>query len=368
MKVTWITLAALFYLQIISAAPQSKPQPRPQIASVRESAPPSTNPESNEFVRVSTSISLGPMGYAQVPSGLTQVAGANASLANVNQAFNFPSIYIYISASPLLLPTLADAKNLDSIESVQDGDRDVAWMDSSFDLVPYDAQGAKLGCDNTVQVLGLLPGATVTGSKPSVAGTAATAANQLMTALVPFFPGVKAAGEASTSALQVLFTDLFPPKTQSYQYAFLDGSCSFGWFYKANPTATPPTSILGIQTGLVMLRTSTAVRRLDITSRILSSWTKRPTASSKQFSYVTKLMSLDIPTVRSSIDYGALQDLSLFPVLISAEDARKILHISKDDDWKGLVTAKPGQAAVLQTTPDGSYVMKASLQKYLQLF
>jgi len=364
MKLMRASFAVAFLFPAVTAAQQ--PGHR-EAVKVESSLPPSANPESDQFVRVSASIALGPMGYAQVPSGLTQVAGASASLATVNASYNFPSLYIYISASPLLLPQLSDAKKLDSIESVRDGDRDVNWMDASFNLDPVDENGNELSCDSSLSVIGLLPGATVTGNKNSTASDAANTANQLMTALVPFFPGVKAVGQASTSALQILFTDLFPPKTKSYQYAFLDGACSFGWFYKANPTATPPTSILGIQSGLVMLRTTTNVRHIAVTSRILSSWTKPPTASSKQFSYVTKTMPIDIPTVKSSIDYGALQDLSLFPALISAADAQKILHISKDADWQGLITAKPGGTPMLQTTPDGSYVMKASLQKYLQL-
>jgi hypothetical protein len=307
------------------------------------------------------------MGYLQMPSGLTQVAGADPNLSTVNRQYNFPSIYIYISASPLLLPQLADAAKPDSIEAVRDADRDILWMDATFDLTPQDKSGAALACAGNVQVIGLVPGATVTSIKTPAANTAATAANQLMTALAPFFPGAKAVGGASTSALQVLFTDLFPPKPVAYNYAFLDGPCRFGWYYKANPAATPPVSILGLQTGLVLLRTAKEVATIGVGARILSSWNKQPTASSKQFSYVTTAESLDIPNVQSSIDYGTLQDLSLFPALISAADARKILHIGKDSDWQSLIAPKPGEkTAVLASTPDGSYVMKTSLQQYLQ--
>lgn len=366
MKLTYVTVFAASVILVPRIARSQEQSP----VRVRTSLPPSVEQDSKQFVRVSTSAALGPMGYLQMPSGLTQVAGADPSLATVNGKYNFPSIYIYISASPLLLPQLADGAKPDSIDAVRDADRDINWMDASFDLVPLGSDGRPLPCGGNVQVIGLVPGATVTSTKTPAANTAASAANQLMTALAPFFPGVKSVGEASTSALQVLFTDLFPPKSVAYQYAFLDGACSFGWYYKANPTATPPLSILGVQTGLVLLRTTKDVASMEVSGRILSSWNKPPTSSSKQFSYVTTKSSLEIPNVTSAIDYGALQDLSLFPMLISAADARKVLHIGKDRDadWQGLITPKTGQAQpVLQTTPDGSYVMKTSLQQYLQL-
>lgn len=363
MKRISISIAVLTVL----LSPAAKPQQERTPTKVRASLPPSLNPDSKQYVQVGTSVALGPMGYLQMPSGLTQVAGTDPGLATVNGKYNFPSIYIYISASPLLLPQLADGAKPDSIEGVHDADRDITWMDASFDLTPKGSNSQALPCEGNVQVIGLVPGATVTTNKTPAVDTAASAANQLMTALAPFFPGVKTVGTAATSALQVLFTDLFPPKSVAYQYAFLDGACSFGWYYKANPSATPPISILGVQTGLVLLRTSKDVSSMEVSARILSSWNKPPTAFSKQFSYVTTSASLEIPDVKSAIDYGSLQDLSLFPLLISAADARQILHISKDADWKSLITPKAGEkAAALQTTPDGGYVMKNSLQQYLQ--
>ena len=350
MKLTRRLAALAFSLLACNAQDQPQNKPR-KLVSVQMSAPPSVHPDSGEYVNVSTTASLGPMGYLQMPSGLTHVEGAAADLAAVNGQYKFPSIYLYISASPLLLPQLADGADPESIEGVKDADRDITWMDATFHLTTTNEKGDAVDCPGNVQIIGMLPGATLSTSKTPVLNTAASATNQLITALAPFFPSVKAVAEASSSALQVLFTDLFPPKAVAYQYSFMDGPCTFGWYYKANAAATPPVSILGIQTGLILLRTTKDVARIGIEGRVLSSWNKPPTKSSKQFSYVTTHAALDIPTVKSTIDFGSLQDLSLFPILISAEDARKILHIAKDADWQSLITSKDGTKATLQTTP-----------------
>jgi hypothetical protein len=53
-------------------------------------------------------------------------------------------------------------------------------------------------------------------------------------------------------------------------------------------------------------------------------------------------------------------------MLIPVDDAKKILHIARDSDWQWLVQHQSGQTAVIQTTPDGTFVMKTSLQQYLQ--
>lgn len=343
----------------------NEPQPAAEFLATA-SEPPAVQLTAKEFVKVSTTVALGPMGYVQMPSGPIQLSGTDPNLNAANKNYNFPSLYIYISASPLLLPKLSNPSDLDSIQSVQDGDRDINWLDATFDLTPVDSNGQPLPCDENVQVLGLLPGTTVAGTKTPAADTAATAASQLMTALAPFFPTVKTVAEGATSALQVLFTDLFPPKSVAYQYSFLDGNCSFGWYFKPNANSSPATSVLGTQTGLVLLRTSKSVATIRVSSRVLSSWTKPPSASSKQFSYVTDEVSISIPNAADTIDFGALQDLSLFPMLIPVAAARQILHITSDSDWQGLVQHQPGQSAVLQTTPDGGYVIKASLQAYLQ--
>jgi len=48
-----------------------------------------------QYAKVSFSAALGPSGYLQLPSGITPAAGGNQS---------FPSIYLFISATPLLTP------------------------------------------------------------------------------------------------------------------------------------------------------------------------------------------------------------------------------------------------------------------------
>src|SRR5665213_2068823 len=90
-------LSMLFFLAHSYVNAQKIQQQEPPPMRLGASAPPAVKMESTDFVKVSTTIALGPMGYLQMPTGLTQVAGANSNLATVNMNYNFPSVYIYIS-------------------------------------------------------------------------------------------------------------------------------------------------------------------------------------------------------------------------------------------------------------------------------
>lgn len=91
-----------------------------------------------------------------------------AALASQN--FNFPSLIIYISASPLVyVPSaVADKTQVDKIMSAQETDRNPLWLDATFTLVPEDAEGHEIGAacsDGSVRILGLLPQQTASGTK-----------------------------------------------------------------------------------------------------------------------------------------------------------------------------------------------------------
>jgi hypothetical protein len=325
-------------------------------------APPPPHPGETDFVRVSTTTELGPMGYVQVPAGLTSLGTTDEKIQQLNKDYKFPSIYIYISAAPVrYLKTSADNQHPEAIPGVADGDREISWMDATFTLNPKNSEGHSVTCVNDVQVIGLLPGPTVATVKTPLANTVATVANQLMTAFVPFFPPVKDQSTAASSAFSVLFSSLFPPTVRAIEYSYLDG-CEFGWYYKSN--TAPPTSVLGTQTGLILLRTTKLVTSIELSSYVLSSWTgpTAPGSSSRFHLYKPdKPVSIEIPAI-NNIDYGSLQDLSLFPMLISVATARNILHIDKDADWTSFIAATKNN---VQLTPDNKYVIKATLEKYL---
>ena len=310
----------------------------------------------------SLTAALGSMGYAVTASGVSPIPGAyNGSDANAQ--FNFPSIYLFISSSPLLIPKTA--KKTSEIDSVQDGDRDIKWMDATFTIDPLGSDGNSLGnCGQYVQILGLLPNQTEAALKTPVANTVATTANQLVSATTPFVMGVGAVAGGATDALQVLFNALFPPKADAYLYSWMDGPCTFGWYFKGDANATPPVSVLGTQTGIVLLRTDSKVATLHITSKLLSQWTKSPAKTEQHnFLLVTPDAKVQIPTIK----VDALPDLSAYPILIPKEQVMKILHIPDADtaDWMKLVAPATGTPALVTTTADHTYVTKGSLQTYL---
>jgi hypothetical protein len=292
--------------------------------------------------------------------------------------YNYPSIVLSISAAPLLTPkskgSQSFVKSPDSIDHV-DGTNDVEWMDVDFQLEAVDSTlGAakEVTCGTLaapvpcIQIIGVLPGTTTAASKPQVAATVAGDVAGVVTATSSAYPGVGTLVTAIASGAQVLFNSLFPPKTVAYQYAYLDNSDPFhpifGWFFKANSLATPPTSILGIQTGEVLLQTDPTVHFVKVSSWALSQWQKPPDSASKKYLYST--FYYVVPIVENGINYARLMDLTQFPLVIPKADVKNILQIS-DREYTTLTSATSSTPAPLMTSGDPDFVTKVSLMKYL---
>lgn len=329
------------------------------------------------YVSVSVTVIPGPYGLEVYPSGGSQITpnnGASTKTGNTSTApqpdhYNYPSIVFFISTTPLLTPRLSDDKHYASGKTIDgvNGFNDIEWMDNTFQLKAVDSEGKEITCGPTntphacIQIIGLLPGTTAVDLKAQPIANVADAASNVATVVAPVVPVVGTAIAASASGARVLFDLLFPPKSISYQYAYLDNSRrTFGWFIR--PDLTAKTSALGTQTGMVMLQTDPTVAVIEVTGQGLSSWKSPPSRRHKKFLY-TKIPDTKIPVHNHDIDYSSLQDLSLFPMLIPRPDALKILHISDDTQFNDLVK---GSSPKIETTPNG-YIIKGSLQKYLGL-
>jgi hypothetical protein len=146
----------------------------------------------------------------------------------------------------------------------------------------------------------------------------------------------------------------------------MDGNCTFGWFFRPNAQSTSATSgeasILGTQTGIILLKTDKKIKKISVSGQTLSLWNKPPSTESKSLLHLEK--SINLPTFSlpeaKDIDYNLITDLKLFPALISKDAAKQIVHVKTDEDWTALVTS-----AKLVTTPDKLFVTNASLTAFL---
>ncbi len=312
-----------------------------------------------EFARVTVNVTPGPYGTAVVPSGSTALT--NIPSAPVSN-FNYPSILLAISATPLRTPEGPNyAADPNSIKNVT-GDNDVDWIDITFILTGLDATHNPPVCNPSpcIKIIGLLPGTTAAFAKPQLADTIAGASAGVASAISPALAGGGSVVTAATSGIKVLFDALFPPKTTASQYAYIDtedGLQKFGWYFAANSSASPPTSILGIQNGQVMLQADPSIAYIDVKSVALSNWKKKPSSFSDHFLYSTS--DTNLPIQSNAVNYDTLQNLSSFPALISLDMAAKVLHTTTDG-----VTALIGNQKI-SATPDGKYVMTSSLGKYI---
>ena len=324
------------------------------------------------YVDVNVTGMLGSMGYVAAPpsTGFSQLSEVDLEQAlALQQNFNFPSIILSISTAPVVnfdsLPN-GDAMipNPGNIPGAQDTDINPKWLATTFTLHPMDANGMDLAdkgvCSDgtSIQILGLLPSQTTAGTQASTPAEVTGAINTTAGDITGFFPGVGSLITAATSALNVIFGDIFPPKSVAYQYAHLDGNCQFGWFFRPNTSTASggEASILGVQTGVVLLKTTPNIASIGVTAATLSQWTKAPYKGSDKDLYATKrnLPELVLPTP-ASINFQKLYDLKSFPQEIDKATAEKILNIP-DDQWFTAVTEYK-----LVTTPDCSYVTNASL-------
>lgn len=361
------------------ASPESDPQPEivqavapgPPLQAVAPLDPGGIygNPATN-FVTVSSNAVAGPMGYVASPSltSATQSQPAQEQAFEASQRFNYPSIIFYISAVPLVNPSAASNPNL--IQYAQETEQNPLWLDASFTLTFLDTAGNPLpyACtDGSVQVLGLLPQPTVSALKNRTAANVATSITDTAGAIASFFPTAATPSAAATSALNVVFQNIFPPQPVAFEYSNMNGNCNFGWYFRPNTSsaagASGPASILGIQTGIVLLKTSDNIAAIRVNGRSLSAWSKPPTTTSKKLFAVADqtIGTIHLPDL-TNINYDNLTaPLSMFPSLISKPVAMKILHISTDADF--LTFAKANK--LTGTNPAFDYITNASLSNFL---
>jgi hypothetical protein len=336
----------------------------------------SAAPAPENFVTVSSNAVAGPMGYVATPT----IAGATESASNQQQAFaagqqfNYPSIIFYISAAPLVnLPTTNETKK---IEAAQETNRNPLWLDASFTLALYDDAGNLLpeACtDGSVQVLGLMPQQTVAALKNQAVADVASAANDVAGALATFYPGASSEVGAATKAMNIVFQDIFPPKPVAYEYSDMTDNCNFGWYFRPNTTSAGESSgqasILGIQTGIVLLKTSKNIASIKVNGRSLSAWNNPPTSDKEKDKKNTLFLvpdrpigSIVLPSI-GNIDYDNITSLAMFPALIPKEQAMKILHITKDADFVDFATANK----LVGTNATFDYITNTSLDEFIGL-
>ena len=337
----------------------------------------SSVPTAENYVTVSSNAVAGPMGYAATPSlgAATQSQSAQQAAFFAGQQFNYPSIVFYISAAPLVnLPTTNETKK---IEAAQETNRNPLWLDASFTLSLYDDDGNLLSdacTDGSVQVLGLMPQQTVAALKNQTIADAASAANDVAGALATFYPGTSGEVTAATKAMNIVFQDIFPPRPVAYEYSDMTDNCNFGWYFRPNTTSTAGTSgqasILGIQTGIVLLKTSKNIASIKVNGRSLSAWNNPPTSDKDKDKKNTLFLVPDrpigtvvLPSI-GNIDYDNITSLDMFPSLIPKAQAMKILHIDKDADFIAFATANK-LVGTNATTFD--YITNKSLDNFLGL-
>jgi hypothetical protein len=375
---------------------QSPAQHQPQAKTV--SFPNTTiinvNPQDQLYVDVSVAAYPGPYGLAVSPSGGSAVGGIKPT---PQSSYNYPSIVFLVSATPLLTPkiqskqlkTSAPPANgaviVENVDAFNDpttlpgvnGSNNLQWMNVKLHLQPLDDNDKPLDCGSEcLRVIGLLPGTSTAASNEQIAAAIADAVAKTASAVAPAIPTIGSTIVAATAGAQVIFDTLFPPKTVTYQYAFLnedeppdhdphdleEHSTALGWFFKENSSATPPISLLGIQTGMVMLQTTLKVAKIEVTSETLTYWDKKPSKLSKNILYSKSTMK--VPIYSNAIDYSSLQNLDLFPALIPKDDVIKIMHFTPDT-YDTLTKPGADGKQTISTTPDRCYVMKSSLLKYM---
>jgi hypothetical protein len=145
-------------------------------------------------------------------------------------------------------------------------------------------------------------------------------------------------------------------------------NCNFGWYFRPNTSPTAgaggAASILGIQTGIVLLKTSKRITKIVVNGRTISAWNKPPTASTKKLyvGYDKPIGTIQLPDV-TNIDYDNLTTLAMFPSLIPKDEAEKVLHIAKDADFIAFAKAN----SLVGTDAAYDYVTNVSLSAFLGL-
>ncbi|MGA3047943.1 MAG: carboxypeptidase regulatory-like domain-containing protein [Terracidiphilus sp.] len=339
---------------------------------------PSTKP-AGDFVTVSTNAVAGPMGYVITPSltSAVQSETTQQQAFDAIQKFNYPSIVFYISSAPLVYLSADKKGQISEDQAKQETDREPLWLDASFTLKFYekDNNGGEVAIDDsackdgsTIQIIGMLPQQTTSALKNSTAANVTTAVNSVAGALTSLLPQGSQVS-AATNALNVLFQNIFPPQPIAFQYSNITDNCNFGWFFRPNDIAgstVGQASILGLQTGIVMLKTKKKITKIEVTGRSLSAWNKPPTASSNSLFNLpdAKIATITLPS-KAEIDFSNLASLSSFPLLIPKCEAEKILQMDPettcDDKWTAFACA----SKLVGTTLSYDFVTNASLNAFL---
>jgi Carboxypeptidase regulatory-like domain len=333
------------------------------------------------YVTVSANAVAGPMGYVVTPStaGATQTLSSQQQAVVANQKFNFPSIIFYISSAPLVNLTSSDATTKKLQVAKQQASQETkfnpVWLDASFTLSFQSADGTQLpnACsDGSVQVLGVMPQQTITAAKNQTVADISSAATDVAGALATVYPG-SAEVTAATKAVNVLFQDLFPPKPVAFEYSYMLDNCNFGWYFRQNTSVAAGSqeageaSILGMQTGIVMLKTDSSIGQILVNGRSLSRWSQNPTDSQANKENLFEVLDTKIGTIRlpsldpGQFDYDNLTSLTAFPSLIPRAQAMRILHIA---DAKSFVTFATSNK-LIGTDADFDYVTNHSLTAFL---
>ncbi len=338
--------------------------------------------DTGTFVKVMTSASLGPLGMLTNPaSSASQMANIDPQLIAASQNFIYPSIIFYIASSPVATVTsdqdtsharLTETAQKSVTKANQEKDRFPEWLDATFRLIFLDLDGNEIpeACSanstDRVQVLGQLPQQTIAATQNNSVADVSQAIVDTSGALATFYPGVKDQVSAATSAMNIVFKDLFPPRPVAYQYSYVNGSCEVGWYFRPNKKAGAGTvgaaSVLGLQTGVLMLKVPKTVNAIEIKSMTLSAWNKRTSTKN------SKLHETDLQTVsilplpqEEKIDYNGLQNLTIFPALISRDVAKRVLHITDDIEFDKFVTDNK----IVSTGKKNAYVTNKSLSQFL---
>lgn len=333
------------------------------------------------YVTVSANAVAGPMGYVVTPStaGATQTLSSQQQAVVANQKFNFPSIIFYISSAPLVNLTSSDATTKKLQVAKQQASQETkfnpVWLDASFTLSFQGADGTPLpnACsDGSVQVLGVMPQQTITAAKNQAVADISTATTDVAGALATVYPG-SAEVTAATKAVNVLFQDLFPPKPVAYEYSYMLDNCNFGWYFRQNTSAAAGSqeageaSILGMQTGIVMLKTDSSIGQILVNGRSLSRWSQNPTDSQANKENLFEVLDTKIGTIRlpsldpAQFDYDNLTSLTAFPSLIPRAQAMRILHIADAKSFAAFATSNK----LVGTDADFDYVTNHSLSAFL---
>ncbi len=97
------------------------------------------------------------------------------------------------------------------------------------------------------------------------------------------------------NSLAVFFNNIPRPKAVAYEYAEMENSCHFGWFFKESNIIG---FLLGLQTGTVLLRAPQNVKKIRLVGRIISRWDNKYIVTRNQS------FTLDVPpSGQSALDF-----------------------------------------------------------------